>query len=82
MAWLMPAIISHETLQREPEETLSPWKKMGPTPFATVSDQISRATIPAPHATDETKKGFLNRSGRMKRKGIETTQNTMKPMSS
>lgn len=52
---------------------------MGPTPLATDSDQIIMEIMAIPHPRDEKKKGFLNRSGRIKRKGKDTTQNTMKP---
>lgn len=55
---------------------------MGPTPLATDSDQIISATMAKPHATDDTKNGFLNFSGRMNKNGTDIHQNTMNPISS
>lgn len=52
---------------------------MGPTPLATMSDQIIIDSIAIPHPRLEKKKGFLNRSGRMNRKGKEIIQKMMNP---
>lgn len=47
--------------------------------MATDSDQIIIEIIAMPQPRDEKKKGFLKRSGLMKRKGKDTTQKTMNP---
>lgn len=47
--------------------------------MATERDHIIIDNMAIPQPRLEKKKGFLNRSGRMNKKGKDTTQKTMKP---
>jgi len=79
MSWLIESMINQLEFQRLVLGIFCPWDHRGPTPWATLSDQMSMASIPSPQYRLVTKNGILNFSGLIHKNGKETNQKTTNP---